>query len=63
MKRCIKLLGEKEEERSVGRILRNLALSLFTDNLFRSALNMNLLPLIIFSPWGMRLTSSGRLLL
>jgi len=44
------LLGEeKADERGIGVILRNLVLSLFTDNLFRSALEMNLLPLIIFS--------------
>ncbi len=44
-----KLLGEKEEDKGVGAILRRLTLSLFTDNLFRSALEMNLLPLIVFS--------------
>ncbi|MBN2216932.1 MAG: dicarboxylate/amino acid:cation symporter [Pirellulales bacterium] len=44
------LLGEeKTEEHRVGLIARNLVLSLFTDNLFRSALEMNLLPLIVFS--------------
>lgn len=34
---------------SVGRILENLALMLFTDNLFQSAAKMELLPLIVFS--------------
>jgi Na+/H+-dicarboxylate symporter len=44
------MLGEEpERERSIGAIVKNLVLSLFTDNLFRSALKMELLPLIIFS--------------
>ena len=37
------------EEPSLGQILENLVRMLFTDNLFRSAMAMDLLPLILFS--------------
>ena len=40
---------EKKDEPTIGLILENLVLSLFTDNLFKAALKMNLLPLIVFS--------------
>ena len=43
------LPSTKEDERTIGRILNNLVLMLFTDNLFREATNTNLLPLIVFS--------------
>ena len=36
-------------KKSISVVLHNLALMLFTDNLFRSAVNMDLLPLIFFS--------------
>ena len=39
----------KPEEKSIRVVLENLALMLFTDNLFKSAVNMDLLPLIFFS--------------
>ncbi|MBN1590160.1 MAG: dicarboxylate/amino acid:cation symporter [Pirellulales bacterium] len=39
----------KEPDPTIGFIIKNLVLSLFTDNLFKSALEMSLLPLIIFS--------------
>ncbi len=38
-----------QEQASLDTILRNLLLMLFTDNLFASAANTNLLPLIVFS--------------
>lgn len=38
-----------DESHTVGDILKNLLLMLFTDNLFSSAAEMNLLPLIVFS--------------
>ncbi len=41
--------GAKVEEEGVALILKNLALMLFTDNLFRSAAETELLPLIVFS--------------
>jgi Na+/H+-dicarboxylate symporter len=41
--------GGAVEERGLGLILRNLGLMLFTDNLFRSAVETELLPLILFS--------------
>ncbi len=48
-----KALGDtgyiEQKHRDVWRILENLVLMLFTDNLFRSAVNMDLLPLIAFS--------------
>jgi solute carrier family 1 (neuronal/epithelial high affinity glutamate transporter), member 1 len=37
------------EDAGITRILKNLVLMLFTDNLFRSAAEMDLLPLIVFS--------------
>lgn len=37
------------KDRSVSRILENLVLMMFTDNLVRSAVQMDLLPLIVFS--------------
>jgi solute carrier family 1 (high affinity glutamate transporter) protein 1 len=40
---------EKKVEPTITLIFENLILSLFTDNLFRAALEMNLLPLIVFS--------------
>ncbi len=40
---------EKKVDPTIALILKNLVLSLFTDNLFRAALNTNLLPLIVFS--------------
>lgn len=40
---------EKKLEPTIALILKNLVLSLFTDNLFRASLEMNLLPLIVFS--------------
>ena len=40
---------EKEETPAIGMILRNLLLMLFTDNLFLSASETNLLPLIVFA--------------
>ncbi len=40
---------EKKETPGVGMILNNLLLMLFTDNLFLSAAETNLLPLIVFS--------------
>lgn len=39
----------EEQDRSIGRILENLALMLFTDNLIGAAADMELLPLIVFS--------------
>ncbi|MEW4489484.1 dicarboxylate/amino acid:cation symporter [Thalassoglobus sp. JC818] len=39
----------QEQERGIGEILENLVLMMFTDNLFESAVNTNLLPLIVFS--------------
>ena len=39
----------KVQEEGVGVVLRNLVLMLFTDNLIRSATEMDLLPLIVFS--------------
>lgn len=39
----------EQKDRSMGRILRNLVLMLFTDNLFQSAVETQLLPLIVFS--------------
>ena len=39
----------EEKNRGIGQILENLVLMMFTDNLFRSAVNLDLLPLIIFS--------------
>jgi Na+/H+-dicarboxylate symporter len=41
--------GTQVKEEGVGVILRNLALMMFTDNLFASAANTDLLPLIVFS--------------
>lgn len=38
-----------EKEKSIQVVLSNLALMLFTDNLFKSAVGMDLLPLIFFS--------------
>lgn len=38
-----------EPEKDISAVLQNLALMLFTDNLFESAVNMDLLPLIFFS--------------
>ncbi len=38
-----------EPRKSIGVVLQNLALMMFTDNLFRSAVNTDLLPLIFFS--------------
>ena len=38
-----------EEKHGIGMIIQNLFLMLFTDNLFKSAANMDLLPLIVFS--------------
>jgi len=38
-----------EEQPSIGRVLKNLVLMLFTDNLFKAAVNMELLPMIVFS--------------
>ena len=40
---------EKKVEPTIALILKNLILSLFTDNLFKASLEMNLLPLIVFS--------------
>ena len=40
---------EEKAEPTIALIFKNLMLSLFTDNLFRAALEMNLLPLIVFS--------------
>ena len=46
-------LGDSEyverKDPGVGRILENLTLMMFTDNLFASSVNMELLPLIVFS--------------
>ena len=39
----------EQKDRSMGRIFRNLLLMLFTDNLFLSAVETQLLPLIVFS--------------
>ena len=39
----------EDQDRSMTRILKNLALMLFTDNLFASAAETQLLPLIVFS--------------
>lgn len=39
----------EKEEPTIGMIVRNLVLSLFTDNLFKAALDTALLPLIVFS--------------
>ncbi len=41
--------GLEGEQPSFGDILHNLVLMLFTDNLFQSAVKMDLLPLIVFS--------------
>lgn len=41
--------AEDAQPDSVGDILQNLVMMLFTDNLFRSAVEANLLPLIVFS--------------
>ncbi|MEZ6064769.1 MAG: dicarboxylate/amino acid:cation symporter [Planctomycetaceae bacterium] len=41
--------GAEAKQKGVGLILRNLALMLFTDNLFASAAKTDLLPLIVFS--------------
>ena len=47
------LLGDEDyvadKHPSVARVIENLVLMMFTDNLFRSAVNMELLPIIIFS--------------
>jgi Na+/H+-dicarboxylate symporter len=40
---------QPEPQKSIWVVLQNLALMLFTDNLFKSAVNMDLLPLIFFS--------------
>lgn len=51
--------GENETP-SVGKIFENLALMVFTDNLFQSAANTDLLPLIVFSIiFGAMLTTLG----
>jgi len=61
-----KSFGDQEyierKDRSMGRILRNLVLMLFTDNLFLSAAETQLLPLIVFSIAfaGMLTTMEGR---
>ena len=54
--------AEEDAAPTIGTILENMVLMLFTDNLFRSAVNMNLLPLIIFSIIfaGMLTTMGGR---
>ncbi|MGD9853614.1 MAG: dicarboxylate/amino acid:cation symporter [Planctomycetaceae bacterium] len=39
----------EQKDRSLTRILRNLVLMLFTDNLFQAAVDTQLLPLIVFS--------------
>ncbi len=48
-----KVLGDQEyverKHPGVGRVLENLVLMMFTDNLFGAAVNMQLLPLIVFS--------------
>ena len=51
--------GENESP-NVGKIFENLALMVFTDNLFQSAANTDLLPLIVFSIiFGAMLTTLG----
>lgn len=42
-------VAQKGEGKDIGTILKNLALMLFTDNLFKSAAETQLLPLIVFS--------------
>lgn len=52
-------MGEAEAP-SIGTIFENLALMIFTDNLFQSAVNTDLLPLIVFSIiFGAMLTTLG----
>ncbi len=54
-------LAPEPGQRSISFVLKNLVLMLFTDNLFRSAVNMELLPLIIFSiVFAAMLTTMGR---
>ena len=44
-----KKIGEDEAPEGIGYVLKNLALMLFTDNLFKAIVNFELLPLIVFS--------------